>query len=281
MSVSRDDFGIAFRSALLQRGGAQKFSVLSLIFLALVIFFLDVYGVNFTKPVRGLINDIVYRVTFLVSTPTRVLPQASKDLSSYFNVKKENERLKAEVEKYKSLELNVEFLTDENQNLQKILETEYFNKNLSNILLAKVLVDKNSPYLKSIIINKGTRAGILKGMSVTKDNYLVGRVVETNYLSSRVLLLNDLNSRIPVTLDQGAQAILSGSGIKNPILEYLPEDYEIIEETNVFASGKDGIFSPGTPIGKTNNEGGVELFVDPNQLSFVTVNLNVNQRGIK
>ena len=95
------------------------------------------------------------------------------------------------------------------------------------------------------------------------------------------MLLNDLNSRIPVTLDQGAQAILSGSGIKNPILEYLPEDYEIIEETNVFASGKDGIFSPGTPIGKTNNEGGVELFVDPNQLSFVTVNLNVNQRGIK
>ena len=37
MSVSRDDFSIAFRSALLQRGGAQKFSVLSLIFLALVI----------------------------------------------------------------------------------------------------------------------------------------------------------------------------------------------------------------------------------------------------
>ena len=67
-------------------------------------------------------------------------------------------------------------------------------------------------------------------MPVTKDNYLVGRVVETNYLSSRVLLLNDLNSRIPVTLDEGAQAILSGSGSQNPVLEYLPEDYEIIEE---------------------------------------------------
>ena len=57
--------------------------------------------------------------------------------------------------------------------------------------------------------------GILKGMPVTKDNYLVGRVVETNYLSSRVLLLNDLNSRIPVTLDESSQAILSGSGTKN------------------------------------------------------------------
>jgi rod shape-determining protein MreC len=279
MSVSRDDFSIAFRSALLQRGGAQKFSVLSLIFLALIIFFLDIYGNQFTKPVRGFINDIVYRVTYLASSPMRVFPNISNDLSKFFNVKAENEKLKAEIEKYKSLELNVEFLTDENKNLQKILETEYFNKNLSNIVLAKVLVDKNSPFLKSIIINKGTRMGILKGMPVTKDNYLVGRVVETNYLSSRILLLNDLNSRIPVTLDEGAQAILSGGGTNNPVLEYLPEDYEVFEDINVFASGKDGIFAPGTPIGKTNEEGEVELFVDPNQLSFVTVNLNVNING--
>ena len=125
MSVSRDDFSIAFRSALLQRGGAQKFSVLSLIFLALIIFFLDVYAVKFTKPVRGLLNDVVYRITFLASTPTRFFPQVSKDLTSYLNVKAENERLKAEIEKYKLLKLNVEFLSDENKNLQKILKDLY------------------------------------------------------------------------------------------------------------------------------------------------------------
>ena len=129
MSVSRDDFSIAFRSALLQRGGAQKFSILSLIFLAIIIFFLDVYGVKFTKPIRGFLNDVVYRITFLASTPSRFVPAVGKDISSFFNVRKENEKLKAEIEKYKSLELNVEFLTDENKNLQKILETEYFKKN--------------------------------------------------------------------------------------------------------------------------------------------------------
>ena len=279
MSSSRDDFGIAFRSALLQRGGAQKFSVLSLIFLALIIFFLDVYGIKFTKPVRGFINDVVYRVTFLASAPLRFFPELGKDVTSFINLREENEKLKAQIEEYKLLELNVEFLSDENQNLQKILETEYFNKNLSNIILAKVLVDKNSPFLKSIIINKGTNAGVLKGMPITKDNYLVGRVVETNYLSSRVLLLNDLNSRIPVTLNEGAQAILSGSGSNNPMLEYLPEDYEIIEGINVFASGKDGIFTSGTPIGKTNSKGGVDLFIDANQLSFVAVNLNIQTKS--
>ena len=73
------------------------------------------------------------------------------------------------------------------------------------MILSKVLIDKSSPYLKSIIINRGSKSGILKGMPVLDKEYLVGRVVETNYLSSRVLLLNDLNSRIPVTF--GAEGV--------------------------------------------------------------------------
>ena len=111
-------------------------------------------------------------------------------------------------------------------------------------------------------------------MPVTQNKYLVGRIVETNYLSSRVLLLNDLNSRIPVTFDEkSTQAILTGGGTRKPTLSYLPEDYEFKDDITVFASGKDGIFNAGTPIGKTKYTGEVELFVDPNQLSFVTVNL--------
>ena len=271
MSVSRDDFSIAFRSALLQRGATQKFSIFSLIIVALVIFFLDVYGFGVVKTARGVINDLVYRVSYLASTPTRIFPSLNIEIASHFNLKKENEELRKSIEKYKALELNLEYLTNENQNLKKVLNAENIS-NVSNIILAKVLVDRNSPFLKSIIVNKGSKEGIEKGMPVTKDNNLVGRVVETNYLSSRVLLLNDLNSRIPVTLDaDNSQAILSGGGTSKSKLDYLPEGYKFTEEVNVFASGKDGIFNSGTPIGQTTIDGEVDLFVDPNQLSFVTV----------
>jgi len=278
MSVSRDDFSIAFRSALLQRGGAQKFSILSLIILAIFIFFLDIYGFVVVKKARSIINDVVFRITYIVSSPLRFIPNASTNLSSHFNLKEENEKLRQVIENYKSLDLNLEYLTNENKNLRKVLDAENI-VNEKNIVLAKVLVDRNSPFLKSIIINKGTQAGIKKGMPVTQDNYLIGRIVETNYLSSRILLLNDLNSRIPVTLgNDSAQAILTGSGTKNPKLEYLPEGYVFEDEITIFASGKDGIFIPGTPIGKTTLNSGkydneIKLFVDPNQLSFVTVNL--------
>ena len=278
MSVSRDDFSIAFRSALLQRGATQKFSIFSLIVLAIIIFFLDVYGFTVIKNARSFINDVVYRVTYLASAPTRMFPNVNRGIASHFNLKKENEELKLVIEKYKALDLNLEYLTNENKSLKKVLNAENIS-NVSNIVLSKVLVDKNSPFLKSVILNKGSKEGILKGMPVTQNQYLVGRVVETNYLSSRVLLLNDLNSRIPVTLDSdNSQAILAGGGTNKPKLEYLPDGYIFEDGVTVFASGKDGIFAAGTPIGKTTAEGEVDLFVDANQLSFVTVILTYQKK---
>ena len=281
MSSSRDDFGIAFRSALLQRGAAQKFSLVFLIILASIIFLFDVYGFSFMKPVRSIINDGIYRISLVASSPSRIVPQAADGITNLFNIKKENEKLKKQLEIYRQKELNVEFLTNQNKNLRKILESEESYLKKENMVLSKVLIDKGSPYLKSIIINRGSKSGVLKGMPVMDKDFLVGRIVETNYLSSRVLLLNDLNSRIPVTFgDEGVQAILKGSGGNRPVLEYLPEDYLIEENIDVFTSGKDGIFFPGTPVGITTKEGEVKLFSESSQLSFVKVDLSKQSKEV-
>ena len=280
MSSRRDDFGIAFRSALLQRGGAQKFSLFFLIFLASIIFFLDVFGFQFMKPIRSIINDGIYRVSLVASSPSRFVPQATGSITDLFNIKSENEKLKKALEVYRQKELSVEYLSNQNKNLRKILESDdtLFKE---NIVLSKVLIDKSSPYLKSIIINRGSKSGILKGMPVMDKEFLVGRIVETNYLSSRVLLLNDLNSRIPVIFGkEGVQAILKGTGGSKPTLEYLPEGYVIQEGIDVFTSGKDGIFLPGSPIGTTTEEGEVELFSESSQLSFVKVDLSKQRKEV-
>ena len=281
MSSSRDDFGIAFRSALLQRGAAQKFSLVFLIIIASIIFVLDSYGFGFMKPVRAIINDGIYRVTLVVSSPTRFVPQVTGGITNLFNVKKENEKLKKELEAYRQKELSVEYLTNQNKNLRKIIESEESYLKQENMILSKVLIDKSSPYLKSIIINRGSKSGVLKGMPVMDKDFLIGRVVETNYLSSRVLLLNDLNSRIPVTFgEDGVQAILKGSGGSRPILEYLPEGYIVEEGKDVFTSGKDGIFFPGSPIGITTEKGEVRLYSESSQLSFVKVDLSQKNKEV-
>ena len=78
MSTSRDDFGIAIRSALLQRGARQKFSLFVLILLSIFIFILDNLNLKPIKVVRSLINDGVYRVAAVSSSPIK-LSTATKD----------------------------------------------------------------------------------------------------------------------------------------------------------------------------------------------------------
>ncbi len=275
MSSSRDDFGIAIRSALLQKGARQKFSLVFLLIVALVIFLLDTYQFKFINISRTIINDGIYRLANISTAPFKLIPKIQDRIQETIFAINENESLKVELEKFKSKEFQVEFLKNQNDNLKRILESDIKIKGKS--ILAKVLLDKDSPYLKSIIINRGSKSGINKGMPVVDGNYLVGKIVEVNYLSSRVLLLNDLNSRIPITFgEESTQAILSGKGKSKPVLEYLPELYSPSDNYTVFTSGKDGLFIPGIPIGKTEiADSGmrVKLFSDPNQLSFVTVQL--------
>ena len=277
MSTSRDDFGIVIRSALLQRGAKQKFSLFVLILLSLFIFILDNSNLKPIKILRSLINDGIYRISAVSSSPIK-FSGASKDFFvKHIFTYEENERLRKELEDLKSKNFQSSFLEAQNNELQNVLDLE--KNSPYSVVNAKVILDKNSPFLNSVIINKGSNAGIKLGMPVLNKGYLAGRIVEVNFVSSRILLLNDLNSRIPVVVSpSGTQAILSGVGKREPSLEYLPDNFMLGEkESIVFTSGKDGVLFPGIAIGKVvlnDNKKLVKLFADPDQISVVSVALD-------
>ena len=276
MATNRDDFSIAIRSALLQRGAKQKFSLFVLILLSILIFILDTADLKPVQIMRSLINDGIYRVSAITSSPIKASKSTKDFLSEHFSVYKENERLKVELEEFKKKNFNSLYLETQNRNLQNIVELN--EKSKYNTVTSKIILDKNSPYLNSVVINKGRNAGILLGMPVLNKGNLVGRIVEVNFTSSRILLLNDLNSRIPVVISpKGSQAILSGTGDLLPSLQYLPENYQINDDNLVFTSGKDGIFFSGISVGEVILDKGifkVKLFSDPNQINFVSVVLD-------
>ena len=144
-------------------------------------------------------------------------------------------------------------------------------------MLSKVLLDQQSPYLKSVIINKGFNHGIKLGLAVKEKSYFVGKIINVNFLTSRILLISDLNSKIPVIIEPtGANAIMSGQGQNNYAeLEYLPKLKKIKEGDIVYTSGVDGIIPQAIPIGKVveiDNNKFVDFFVDFNQLKYVQVN---------
>ena len=276
MSTSRDDFGIAIRSALLQRGAKQKFSLFVLILLSLSIFVLDISGLKPIKIIRSLLNDGVYRLSAVSSSPIKFSGTVKDFFITHTFVYKENRELKTELEELRNKDFQTLYLQTANKRLQDIIQLE--EQSAFTTITAKVILDKNSPYLNSVIINRGSSSRIKLGMPVLNEGNLVGRIVEVNFLSSRILLLNDLNSKIPVMISpKGSQAILSGRGEDKPKLEYLPETFELSDKNLVFTSGKDGIFFEGIPVGNVifeDNKIKVKLFSDPNQVSFVNVVLD-------
>ena len=139
------------------------------------------------------------------------------------------------------------------------------------------MLDKQSPYLNSFVINVGSNKNIKKGMAVLDGKNFIGRTVDVNFFSSRVLLISDLNSKIPVISEpSGNHAILSGHGVNAPTLEYLTENHSIQNGDKIYTSGKEGIFSPGIPVGEVKIEkdiATVSLFSDLSQITFINVDL--------
>ena len=278
MSDSRDDFIIALRYSLLKKGTKQKFSLFFLIIFSILILTLDRLAMQPANFLRSAINDFVYRITTVASTPGNFIVYLGSKTKEHFNIYNENKILKAEINKLTSLNFEELYLITENENLKLALGLEkvkIFEED--TITVAKAMIDQNSPFLKSLIINKGTNHEIVKGMTVFSKNYLIGTVIETNYLSSRILLITDLNSKIPAIIEgTDINAILAGSGDKNDfILEYLPEGYQIEPNKIIFTSGKGGFLKTGMPIAETylnkKNKIKIRALTDPQQASIVHV----------
>ena len=273
MAVGRDDFVIAFRSAFLNKKGKQKFSLLSLIFLSIIIIILS--NINF-KPINLLrvgINEIVYSVSYFVSIPEKKIQKFNNLLSTHLNLFEIYQNTKIELENIRQKELTNNFLQLENQKLRKLIDENISSEEI----LAKVLIDKDSPFLKSIILNKGSKDSVKAGMGVIDGVYLVGQIIEVNYTNSRALLLSDLNSKIPSILaPQNIQAVISGTGKNFGKIEYTKDDIKDDlkdKDVIIYTSGLGEIFKSGIPIGKISkdNENRVNFFSDFTQLDYVKI----------
>jgi len=280
MQPSRDDFVIAIRSAFLKKGTKQRFSLIALLFFSITLIVLGKYnfvGINYLKVI---INEVVYRSSYIVSVPEKYAAYSYNTIRDHIILYKDYDILKKKLKKIESQKYNIDFLIAENQKLKKTLEDVSYS---SHEQLAKVLIDKESPFLRSIIINKGTKHNITKGMTVLNDNYLVGKVVEVNFSTARVLLLSDLNSKTPVTIEPGSvQAILSGTGKNSGTIQYLKENLPINAGSIVFTSGAGGLFKEGIPVGKIaeiNNKKIINFFSDFSQLGFVKVVLYSKEKN--
>jgi rod shape-determining protein MreC len=276
MASSRDDFVIAFRSAFLKKENKQKFSLFSLLFISILIIILSSLNFKIIKDLKSIISEAVYRTSFIVSVPENFLINSYLKVAEYSNFYENYKKNKEELKNFQSKEILNEIIISENDELKKLIEDFTFTRNK---ILAKVIVDHDSPFSKTLIINKGSKDGLKIGTNIYDENYLIGRVIETNFKTSRVLLLSDLNSNVPISISPGdVQAIVVGDGTDSGKIKYIKDNLieDIQDQSIAYTSGTGGVFRSGAPVGRVSinqDEFSINFYSNFSQLKYVLVEI--------
>ena len=273
MALGRDEFVTALRSAFFKKKDKQKFSLITLIFLSILIIILSNLNFKLIQDIRIGINEVIYRSSYFVSIPENKLGELKIKLSEHLTLYDDYQNIKKELEDLKQNKLSADYLKQENEKLRSLI-----NENISsNEILAKVITDKDSPFLKSVILNRGSKDNVKLGMAIMDNSYLVGQIIEVNFTNSRALLLSDLNSKIPVIVQPPSiQAVSSGTGKDYGIIEFTKDDikYDLSEQDRIiYTSGLGGMFKSGIPIGRIYKDSGNKIlfFSDFSQLDYVKI----------
>ena len=267
MATSRDDFVIAIRSAFLKKGTKQRFSLIGLIFFSIFLIFLSSINFKAINYLKSGLNEVVYRISFIVSLPEKQINNSVISIKNHLKLYEEFNETKDELKILKGKNFNLNYLKSENDRLRRLIDEYIIN---SEELVAKVLLDKDSPFLKSLIVNKGSKDNLKIGMAVLDGPYLIGKIVEVNYATSRALLISDLNSKIPVILEPGdIQSIMSGTGKNFGEIQHFKKEFAFTEKKLVYTSGAGGVFKSGIPVGEYTKENKIKFFSDLSQLTFV------------
>ena len=86
METSRDDFSIAVRSAFLRKDTQQKFSLLALIIVSVILLFLESVNVKGINVTRYFIKDVIYRASSIASIPGDISETLFNKVKNHFFV---------------------------------------------------------------------------------------------------------------------------------------------------------------------------------------------------
>jgi rod shape-determining protein MreC len=124
-----------------------------------------------------------------------------------------------------------------------------------------IMLDTSGRF-KSIIIDRGSNAGVEVNDTVVNANGLIGRVVLTTKDMAKVQLVTDNNCSVGALVERTRrQGVMRGDGAGGAQLYDIPSLSDIQPGDTVLTAGIDGIYPKGIPVGTiVKAEKGQDLF---------------------
>lgn len=119
---------------------------------------------------------------------------------------------------------------------------------------ASVIGRDPSPFLRYVIIDKGSNEGLRRGMPVVTDQGLVGRVDAVINSAARVQLITDTSSAVNIRLEKAKkEAVLTGTVAGDLVLDLVAQDVVLENGDIVLTSGLGGGYPAGLIVGQVLN----------------------------
>ena len=153
----------------------------------------------------------------------------------------------------------LEALKDENSKLRiinSVLVAEQIKAELdSRMNGARVTLREPNSWWNEFRIDKGFNDGIIMGLPVFQDGFLVGRINSVSTHSSWVELLTSSALMIPVVVEETRDlGVVVGDGDGSVLLTYIPEGRGIERGMKISTALVGELLPPGFPVGVIREE---------------------------
>ncbi len=229
-----------------------------IIFTVTILIFVVMIVSNGNRNKTTFVEDIVATV---LSPVQKVFFNTGKNISDFFQflkeiktIKKQNESLILEIEKFKEENRKLQNLKEENDRFRKMLDLKYELDDLE-MIGAQVISKQSNNWFDIFTIDKGIADNINKNDTVITEKGLVGHIFEISKNSAKVISVIDSNSAVAAiitrTRDFGmvkGDLLFQKEGLCKMI--YLNKDADVVAGDAVETSGLGGIYPKGLFIGK-------------------------------
>jgi rod shape-determining protein MreC len=223
-------------------------------FLALIVLGLIALALGgYLTPVSRLVLNPLVKAQTWLATRFQTLQNYVKAPQDVARLHQRNTDLENEVSRLQTEIIGLKQQIAETRILSALVDFARVNPE-NRYVAASVIGRDPSPFLKYVIIDRGSDAGLRRGMPVVTQRGLVGRVDAVTAGAARVQLIVDPASSVNVRLEPSrAQAALLGDLSGELSLDMIPQSASVQVGDLVLTSGLGGNYPPNILIGQITN----------------------------
>ncbi len=171
-----------------------------------------------------------------------------RDYLLLMDARQENIRLKADLDRFK---MENQFLKTELSTAERAQALSAFQSRVqSKTLASRIIGTGTGTNSKIVFVDRGSAAGVMKGMAVVTADGIVGKVIASYPTASQVMLITDANFAAGVISQKNrVHGTLKGQGHSTCLVDYVQNEEKVDVGEMFYTSGDDRIFPKGLPAG--------------------------------